>query len=113
MKMTRGSVFLATLDPTVGSELRKTRPVVIVSNDANNEKANTVTVVPLTSKNLDRIHMFEVKIALAVGTLPVSSKAKVDQIRTIDKSRLVNRFGKVDAKTMLALNKAMRIHLDL
>ncbi len=110
--MKRGEVYIARLDPTVGSEIQKTRPVVIVSNDANNEMANTVTVVPLSSKNTEKIRFFEVLIPSDVG-LAMKSKARADQLRTIDKSRLTIRVGRIGEETAIQLNRAMKIHLDL
>ena len=57
MNIKRGSIWLANLDPTVGSEIRKTRPVVVVSNDVNNTNNNVVTVVPITS-NTTHVYSF-------------------------------------------------------
>jgi len=85
MNIKRGSIWLADLDPTVGSEIRKTRPVVVVSNDVNNTNNNVVTVVPLTS-NTTHVFSFEVLLAKGIGDLPKDSKAKADQIRTLDKT---------------------------
>ena len=55
MNIRRGGCFLATLDPVIGHEISKTRPVVVISNDKNNEFSGTVTVLPITSKNLRKI----------------------------------------------------------
>ena len=110
--MTRGDVFLARLDPTVGAEIRKTRPVVIVSCDASNGVARTVTAVPLSSQNVDQIRFFEVLIPDAVG-LAKKSKARADQIRTLDRSRLTRKVGTLDPETILRLGRAIKIHLDL
>jgi mRNA interferase MazF len=110
--MKRGEIFIAKLDPTVGAEIKKTRPVAIVSNDANNEMAKTVTIVPLSSQNTEKIRFFEVLIPDDVG-LTKRSKARADQIRTIDKSRLTKKVGRLDADTMIKLNRAVKVHLDL
>ena len=101
------------LDPTVGCEISKTRPVVVVSNDVGNEYAPTVTVVPVTTENLDRIYPFEVKFLKGEGNLAVNSKAKADQIRTIDKTRLVKFIGDLTPRAMAEIEQAMRQHLDL
>ena len=58
-KMKRGEIYFANLDPTIGSEIKKKRPVLIVSNNANNKMASTITVVPITS-NINKIYPFEV-----------------------------------------------------
>ena len=109
MKIFRGDIFLAQLDPTVGREIKKTRPVVVVSNDANNEMSGTVTVVPLTSQNTDRVRHFETLIL----SLNMPSKAKADQIRTLDKSRLYKKLGQINQEESKKLNRALLVHLDL
>ena len=89
MNIRRGEIYVAVLDPVVGREISKTRPVIVVSNDKNNQFSGTVTVLPITSKNLKRIYPFEVFLSKGTGNLPKNSKAKADQIRTLDKARLV------------------------
>ena len=113
MRIRRGVIYLASLDPTVGREISKTRPVVVVSNDVGNEYAPTVTVVPVTTGNLDRIYPFEVKLSKGEGNLAVNSKAKADQIQTIDKSRLVKLIGDLTPRVMVEIEQAIRHHLDL
>ena len=88
MNIKRGEVWLAALDPTIGGEIQKTRPVIIVSNNFSNFSNNVVTVVPITS-NTARVFSFEVFLPTGIAGLPKDSKAKADQIRTLDKSRLV------------------------
>ncbi len=85
MNIKRGNVFLVSLDPTVGNEINKTRPVIIISNDVNNKFSNTITVIPITSNTI-KIYPFEVFLKAGVANLPKDSKARTDQIRTIDKS---------------------------
>jgi mRNA interferase MazF len=111
--MNRGEIYLAALDPTIGREIAKTRPVVIVSNNINNQFAGTVTVLPITSKNLEKIYPFEVKLPIGSGNLPKNSKIKADQIRTIDKKRLVKRLGMLPSEDMEQINTAMKLHLGL
>lgn len=113
MNIRRGEIYLAALDPVVGKEIRKTRPAVIVSNDKNNEFSGTVTIVPLTSKKLERIYPFEAFLRRGTGSLPKNSKAKADQIRTLDKSRLVGFLGKLGREEMGKIEKAIKIHLAL
>jgi len=112
MIIKRGEVWLAALDPTIGGEIQKTRPVVVVSNDVNNQHNSVVSVVPLTS-NVSRILSFEVLIPIGVGGVQKDSKAKADQLRTIDKSRLVKRYGVLPDPYIAQLNKALKLHLAL
>ena len=113
MNIRRGEVFLATLDPVVGREIAKTRPVVVVSNDKNNEFSGTVTILPIASTNVEKTYPFEVFFRRGTGNLPKDSKAKADQIRTLDKRRLVRKMGRLAEKENSQINEAMRIHLGL
>ena len=113
MIIKRGFIYLAALDPVVGHEIAKTRPVTVISNNKNNEFSGTVTVLPLTSKNLRKIYPFEVLLSKGTGNLPKDSKVKADQIRTLDKSRLVKLIGELGMTEIEAIEKALKIHLDL
>jgi len=113
MNIKRGGIYLAALDPVIGKEISKTRPVVIVSNNKNNEFAGTVTILPITSKNIQKIYPFEVFLKKGLGNLPKNSKIKADQIRTLDKSRIVKFIGALEKKEMDLIDKALLIHLDL
>lgn len=108
----RGSLYWVKLDPVVGSEIGKLRPAVVVSNDVNNEYAETVTVVPITSK-ANKIYPFEILIPKGVGSLKEDSKAKANQIRTISKARLRDLIGTLPQDLLRALEDAIKIHLDL
>ena len=112
MNIKRGSVWLANLDPTVGSEIRKTRPVVVVSNDVNNKNNSVVTVLPVTS-NTAHLYSFEVLLSKGVAGLPKDSKAKADQIRTLDKSRLVKLIGILPDSYIELMDEAVKLHLAL
>ncbi len=113
MNIKRGEIYLAVLDPVVGKEISKTRPVVVISNDKNNEFSATVTILPLTSRNLQKIYPFEVFLPKGVGNLPKDSKVKADQIRTLDRSRLLTLVGKLKREVIIQIEKAMKIHLGL
>jgi mRNA interferase MazF len=113
MNIKRGELYLASLDPVRGKEISKTRPVVIVSNDKNNEFSGTVTVLPITSKNLQKIYPFEVFLSEGIGSLPKNSKVKADQIRTLDKGRIVTFIGKLEKENIDQIEKAIKIHLSL
>ena len=113
MTIRRGEVHIAALDPVVGKQISKTRPVVVVSNDMNNRYSGTVTVLPVTSGNLDKIYPFEVYLRKGSGNLPKNSKVKADQIRTLDKARLVKRIGELGDDEIAEIEKAMRVHLGV
>ena len=111
MNIKRGDICIASLDPVVGKEISKTRPVVIVSNDKNNTFSGTVTILPITSKRLKRIYPFEVLLPKGRGSLPKDSKVKADQIRTLDKSRIISILGKLDESAVKSIDRALKIHL--
>ena len=113
MNIKRGEVYLATLDPALGREISKTRPVVIVSNDKNNAFSGTVTILPISSQNLDKVYPFEVLLPKGIGNLPKDSKVKADQIRTIDRARIVKNIGVLGDAEMKDIEKAIRLHLDI
>lgn len=111
--MKRGDIYYASLDPAIGSEQAKRRPVLIVSNAANNRAANTVTVLPVTSQ-VAVVRSFEVLLPAAGTGLRQDSKALAQQIRTISKERITGRrLGAVPDEVMQAVERAIRIHLDL
>ena len=106
--MKRGEVWWVEFDPAVGSEVRKTRPAVIVSNDAANRNLARVVVIPLTS-NTERQYPGEA----IVSVNGKASKAMADQIMAADKARLKTQIGKVDKTDMQAVEDAIRVHLSL
>lgn len=113
MNIKRGEIYLAVLDPVVGNEIAKTRPVLVVSNDINNTHAGTVSVLPITSQRLGKIYPFEIFLPQGTGNLPKDSKAKADQIRTLDKTRLVSRIGSLPEQELAHAAMAIKIHLEL
>ena len=113
MTIKRGDIFLAALDPVIGHEISKTRPVIIVSNDIGNTYSSTVTVLPITSKNLQKIYPFEVFLPRDISGLSKDSKGKADQIRTLDIARLLKRVGRLDRKLIKKADKAIRLHLNI
>ena len=111
--MKRGEIYYADLGPTVGAEISKRRPVLIVSNDANNRAATTITVLPITS-NVSRVYPFEVLLAPADSGLPKPSKAQAQQIRTIAKERLSgDPCGRLNTTLMRQVEEAIKLHLGL
>lgn len=110
--MKRGEIYLADLNPVVGSEISKTRPVLIVSNDINNEFSEVVTILPITSKT-SKIYPFEIILLKDEANIHDDSKIKANQIRSIDKQRLVKKLGKIDKNKMTEVEKAIILHLDI
>ncbi len=111
--MRRGEIYFADLSPTVGSEINKRRPVLVVSNDANNRAASTVTVLPITS-NVSKVYPFEISLSSRESGLPKPSKALAQQIRTIAKERLRgDPLGRLNVALKRKADDAMRLHLDL
>ena len=106
--MKRGEVWWVELDPSVGSEVHKTCPAVIVSNDSANRNLARVVVVPLTS-NTQRLYPGEA-VVMVDGQ---RSKAMADQIMAADKTRLKGQLGAVGKAEMQAVEDAIRVHLAL
>jgi len=108
----RGDVFLVNFDPTVGTEAKKTRPALLVSNDVNNAHSPIVSISPITS-NVARIYSFEAKLPSGKGGLETDSKVMVNQTRAVDKTRLVKKLGHLPLEFMAQIDQALRLHYDL
>ena len=108
----RGDVVLVNFDPTVGAEVQKSRPAVVVSNDINNTHSPIVSISPITS-TVSRVYSFEVEIPAGSGGLKVRSKAMVNQTRAVDNIRLVKKMGRLSDEVMLKVNSALKLHYDL
>lgn len=112
MNIKKGEIYIASLDPSIGTEIKKTRPVVIVSNNINNNYSRTITILLITS-NTEKVYPFEVFVKKGIANLPKDSKLKADQIRTIDKSRIIKLIGLLPKEYIYKIDSAIKIHLDL
>jgi len=108
----RGEIWLVSLEPVVGHEIGKTRPALVISNDRNNKFAETITVLPITSKT-EKIYPFETFISKEESKLPNDSKVKSNQIRTIDKKRLVKFKCRLSEEKLREIDQALIIHLGI
>ena len=95
MEVKRFDVFLVNLDPTMGHEIKKTRPCLVISPDEMNKYISTVIVAPMTTRTRD--YPTRVKCVFQGK----EGEIVLDQIRTIDKKRLIKKLGKIDLKTQL------------
>jgi mRNA interferase MazF len=93
VEVNRFDVYLVNLDPTVGSEIRKKRPCTVISPNEMNEHIRTVIVAPMTTKGQPYPTRVECRFRGKSGQIVL------DQIRTVDKARLVDRLGALDART--------------
>lgn len=106
--MKRGEIWWVNFDPSVGGEIKKKRPAVIVSNNAANKHLNRVQVVPFTT-NVGRLYPSEAFITFQGK----SGKAMADQITTVSKLRLMNKAGQLNASEMEQVEQAIRVQLGL
>jgi mRNA interferase MazF len=109
----RGEVYLVNFDPTVGSELKKTRPALILQNDISHRHSPITIVAAISSQFEDPLYPTEVPIAAPEGGLETDSVVLLNQIRSIDKQRLIKRLGTLAAETMEQVNLAIQISLGL
>ena len=102
MRINQYDVVLVNLDPTVGSEIKKTRPCVIISPNEMNHNLNTMVVAPMTTKSKNYPTRIKVKQNNKIGFIVV------DQIRTIDKKRIINRFEKLTSSEISKLKAVIK-----
>jgi mRNA interferase MazF len=104
--VTRGEVWLAALDPTIGSEIRKARPCLIVSPPEINDYLRTVVVAPMTTAGRPAPYRIALTFRGRAGLIVL------DQIRTLDRLRLIRRLGAVSGKTLSVTLTALREIFD-
>lgn len=109
----RGEVYLVNFDPTIGAEIRKTRPALILQNDIANRYSPVIIVAAITSQFEEPLYPTEVRVEADEGGLKIESVILLNQIRTIDKKRLIKRLGKLRTETMTRVDQALIISLGL
>ncbi len=109
----RGEIYLVNFDPTVGSKIQKTRPALILQNDISNQHSPITIVAALTSQFAPELYPTEVLINPLEDGLTYPSVVLLNQIRSIDKIRLVKRLGIISEELMDSVNNAIQISLGL
>ena len=109
----RGDVWWVTLDPTIGSELQKRRPCLVVQRDAANANSPTTIICPLTSARNRVADIIKVSVTSSGAGLPTQSLVVCNQLRTVDRRRFGERIGSVSADEMSAVDRGLRAILDL
>ncbi|HTN70419.1 MAG TPA: type II toxin-antitoxin system PemK/MazF family toxin [Methylomirabilota bacterium] len=103
----RGDVVLVNLDPTIGVEIKKTRPAIVLSNDSINQFSQLVVVVPLT-KNTTRLSPSHVVVPKGTARLTFTSKVVTEQIKAVDKQRIVKRPGSLPPALIAQVERAIK-----
>jgi mRNA interferase MazF len=109
----RGEVYLVNFDPTVGAEIRKTRPALIPQNDIANRYSPITIVAAITSKFQVPLPPNKIMVRPPEGGLTVTSVVLLNQLRSIDRRRLVRRLGRLKPTTMHDVDRALQISLGL
>jgi len=113
MILKRGEIVLVNLEPVVGSEQGRIRPVLIIQNDVSNEFSPTTIIAPITSKIYEKEYPTNVFISKQDSKLDRDSTILLNQIRTIDKSRIIKKISNLNNFIMKKVDLAIKISLDL
>lgn len=109
----RGEIWVVNFDPTVGAEIKKTRPALILQNDIANEHSPITIVAAITSKFDEKLYPTEVLISQGEGGLEQESVALLNQIRSVDRRRLIKRLGMLRDETMRDIENALKVSIGL
>jgi mRNA interferase MazF len=104
----RGEIWWINFDPSIGQEIKKKRPAIIVSNNVSNKYLKRYQVIPLSSKS-DKIYPTETKIRFG----KTDGKAMADQLTTVSELRFINKTGKISDKEMIGVNHIIKLQLNL
>ena len=113
MPIRRGDLFWVDLNPTKGSEQAGRRPVVVIQNDVGNDVAPTVIIAPLTTKSFTKHYPINVHVPKGIAGLAQNSTVLLSQIRTIDKTPLSRKIGRLPASYLQHVDHAIQISLGL
>ena len=109
----RGEVYVVAFDPTLGAEIRKTRPALILQNDIANRSSPITIVAAITSKFDEELYPTEVLVRAPEGGLDADSVVLLNQIRSVDRRRLMRRVGRLVPETMRLVDRALVLSLGL
>jgi mRNA interferase MazF len=109
----RGEVYLVAFDPTLGAEIRKTRPALILQNDIANRASPITIVAALTTKFDPDLYPTEVLVRAPDGGLDADSVVLLNQLRSVDRRRLTRRLGRLRPQTMRLIDRALMLSLGL
>ncbi len=109
----RGEVYLVNFDPTMGAEIQKTRPALIIQNDLANRHSAITIVAAISSRVEEPVYPTEVPVRVNEGGLKTNSVVLLNQIRSIDKQRLARRLGSLGPETLVRVDRAIQISLGL
>ena len=109
----RGEVYFVAFDPTLGAEIRKTRPALILQNDIANRSSPITIVAAITSKFDEELYPTEVLVRTPEGGLDADSVVLLNQIRSVDRRRLMRRVGRLVPETMRLVDRALVLSLGL
>ena len=112
-RIKRGEIYLVCFDPTVGNEIKKTRPALVIQNDVGNRHSPITIVAAISSKFDDTLYPTEVLLTPPDGGLKEPSVVLLNQIRSVDKQRLITRLGRISSGRMALVNRALLISLGL
>lgn len=113
MEIKRGDIFLVDCEPVKGSEQGGVRPCLIIQNDLGNKYSPLTIIAPITSKKFTKNYLTNVFLKKEDAGLDKESTIMLNQIRTIDKKRIVKKIGKLNSFIMEEVNNALKISLDL
>jgi len=107
-----GEVWLVNFDPTLGAEIKKTRPALIIQNDVGN-RVSPITIVAAITSTLKRPYPFQVYLRPGEGGLDTDSVVTLNHIRSIDRQRLVRKLGRISRPVLHAVDQAIHVSLGL
>ena len=109
----RGEIYLVNFEPTIGSEISKTRPALIIQNNIANQRSPIIIIAAITSKFDDSLYPTEVLIDPPEGGLKTTSVVLLNQIRSIDRQRLIKRIGAISLEKLSEVDRAIQISFGL